>query len=111
MNEKSNLDSDSDEYVDLSEQINDNTENIYQFALSENQLILKHIGKCNVVPDIIIMEKFGPDSNLNLYNCVYSKTELKLNMNEKIDLELESDTEAEASKNNLNLFFSQQAKS
>ncbi len=93
MNEKSNLDSDSDsdEYVDLSKQIDDKAENIYQFALYENELILKHIGKCNIAPDIIIMENFGPNSNLSLYNCVYSESELK--------------SDLETNQNNLNLFF------
>lgn len=69
-------DTDSDEYVDLSSSVESNSENIYQFSLNNEHLMLKHIGKCNVAPDIIIMENFGPNSNLNLYNCVYASSEL-----------------------------------
>ena len=69
-------DSDSDDYIDLSTSIEENAENIYQFVVQNEILELKHIGKCNIAPDIILMENFGPDSNLNLYNCVYTQNEL-----------------------------------
>jgi hypothetical protein len=73
---ESKSESDSDEYIDLSTNLQDTSENIYQFTISDEQLILKNIGKFSIVPEIIIMENFGPDSNLSLYNCVYIQDEL-----------------------------------
>jgi hypothetical protein len=37
---------------------------------------LKLIGVGSDVPDIIIKENFGPNSNLNLYSCVFSYNEI-----------------------------------
>ena len=74
----SNSDSDSDDYIDLSTNIETNSEHIFQFNLNDNILILKHIGKCTKAPDIIIKENFGPESNMSLYNCVYTHNELIL---------------------------------
>lgn len=73
----SDSDSDSDEYVDLSEYIEDNLKHIFQFHINNEKLSLKYIGKSSDTPDIIIMEKFGPESNMCLYNCVYSHQELE----------------------------------
>ncbi len=69
-------DSDSDEYVDLSLNINLESESIYQFVINENKLELKHVGRFTKAPDIIIKEKFGPESNMSLYSCVYTLNEL-----------------------------------
>lgn len=74
---KSNSDSDSDEYVDLSEYIEDNLKHIFQFHINNEKLFLKYIGKSSDTPDIIIMENFGPEKNMCLYNCVYSHDELE----------------------------------
>lgn len=74
---KSVSDSDSDEYVDLSEYIEDNIKHIFQFHINNEKLSLKYIGKSSDTPDIIIMENFGPESNMCLYNCVYSHQELE----------------------------------
>lgn len=71
------LDSDSDDYVDLSEYVQDNLKHIFQFHINNEKLSLKYIGKSSDTPDIIIMENFGPDSNMSLYNCVYSHEELE----------------------------------
>lgn len=73
----SDSDSDSDEYIDLSEYIEDNLKHIFQFHINNEKLSLKYIGKSSDTPDIIIMENFGPESNMCLYNCVYSHQELE----------------------------------
>jgi hypothetical protein len=70
-------DFDSDEYIDLSNNIIDNTEHIFQFHLNNEKLNIKYIGKSSHTPDIIIKENFGPKLNLSLYNCVYSCNELE----------------------------------
>jgi hypothetical protein len=77
------LDSDSDEYIDLSTCIQDNLKNIFQFHLLNEKLSINHIGKSTDTPDIIIMENFGPDLNMSLYNCVYSQDELESIKNNK----------------------------
>jgi hypothetical protein len=69
-------DSDSDEYIDLSSNIKSESEDIYQFVINQDKLELKHIGKFTKAPDIIIKEKFGPESNMSLYSCVYTLNEL-----------------------------------
>ena len=74
----SDLDSDSDEYIDLSNHIENNLKHIFQFHLHNEKLLIKHIGKSSEIPDIIIMENFGPESNMFLYNCVYSSDELDI---------------------------------
>lgn len=74
--DNSDNNSDSDEYIDLSSQIEDTTSNIFQFHLNSISLNLKFIGKSSYAPDIIIKENFGPDGNLSLYNCVYTQEEL-----------------------------------
>lgn len=79
INTKSNLDqdSDSDEYIDLSVYAEENLKHMFQFHLINEKLIIKYIGKSTDTPDIIIIENFGPDSNMSLYNCVYSQDELE----------------------------------
>lgn len=69
-------DTDSDEYVDLSNYVEDNLKHIFQFQINNDKLSLKYIGKSSDTPDIIIMENFGPETNMSLYNCVYSYEEL-----------------------------------
>jgi hypothetical protein len=76
LNLDSDSDSDSDEYVDLSSNIESKSEDIYQFLVVENKLELKHIGKFTKAPDIIIKENFGPNSNMNLFSCVYTFSEI-----------------------------------
>ena len=71
-------DSDSDEYVDLSLNLEFEKE-LYQFVTYDDKLNLKCIGLSSVIPDVIIKENFGPNSNMNLYSCVYSLSELQLN--------------------------------
>ena len=79
------LDSDSDVYIDLSDKLESNSENIYQFQINNEKLFLKFIGKSTYIPDIIIKEKFGLESNMYLYNCIYSENEIYKfkNLNEK----------------------------
>jgi len=81
-NSETNRDSDSDEYIDLSSNIESTSEDIYQFLVNEDKLELKHIGKFTKAPDIIINEKFGPESNMSLYSCVYTHGELTIKSDE-----------------------------
>ncbi len=76
LNSDSESNSDSEEYVDLSFHIESNAENIFQFNLNGIELTLKHIGKCTQAPDIILKENFGPESNMNLFSCVYTQSEI-----------------------------------
>lgn len=84
-----NSDTDSDEYVDLSNCAKDDLKHIFQFHLMNEKLLIKYIGKSSDTPDIIIKENFGPESNMFLYNCVYSHDELEesknYNLNESIE--------------------------
>ena len=108
-----NLDnsSNSDEYIDISDnftEINKKIFKVFQFQPNHNKLVLKHIGNFSQVPDIIIKEEFGPDSNMYLYNCVYSQEELgkindklsdneydNIDLNENIDLNDNNDNNKE----------------
>jgi hypothetical protein len=78
-NYDSDLDSDSEnsQYIDLTDYTTTQTKNIYQFHINEDKLILKYIGKSSYAPDMIIKENFGPEFNLNLYNCVFTNDELE----------------------------------
>jgi hypothetical protein len=77
MNTDTDSDTDSDEYIDLSSCVENDLKHIFQFHLINEKLLIKHIGKSSDTPDIIIMENFGPESNMSLYNCVYSHEELE----------------------------------
>lgn len=77
-NSNSDPDSDSDEYIDLSNYVENDLKHMFQFHLMDEKLSIKHIGKSSDTPDIIIMENFGPESNMSLYNCVYSHDELEI---------------------------------
>jgi hypothetical protein len=82
--------SDSDEYVDLTELVEEDAEHIFQFHLNLDKLILKYIGKSSQAPDIIIKENFGPNGNMYLYSCVYSHNELEMG-NERENTSIEND--------------------
>ena len=86
LNVNVNVDSDSesdwDEYVDLSLKFQSESEDVYQFTLNNEKLELKNVGKFTKTPDIIIKEKFGPESNMNLYSCVYAQHELMIETDE-----------------------------
>ena len=112
----SDLDSDSDEYIDLSNYVESDLKHMFQFHLIDEKLLIKHIGKSSDTPDIIIMENFGPESNMSLYNCVYSHDELEsikteisnddniiLTNGDKLENELEN--ELEDNLEHLKLFF------
>jgi hypothetical protein len=73
-------DSDSDDYVDLSLNLELEKE-LYQFVTHDDKLNLKCIGLSSIVPDVIIKENFGPNSNMSLYSCIYSISELQQNLN------------------------------
>ena len=111
----SDSDTDSDEYIDLSNYMESDLKHMFQFHLIDEKLLIKHIGKSSDAPDIIIMENFGPDSNMSLYNCVYSHDELetikKKNCNDNIilinEIKLETGLEDNIEDNieDLKLFF------
>ena len=70
--------SDSDKYVDLEEIIKEQDKdknNIYQIQLSSDEMMIKLVGKEFYVPDVIIMENFGPDNKLSLYSCLYEEND------------------------------------
>lgn len=110
-NINSDSNSDSDSYIDLSECVRDDLKHIFQFHLMDTKLIIKHIGKSSDTPDIIIMENFGPESNMSLYNCVYSHDELEttkisndININVNMDKNINKNNKNNEF-NNLDLFF------
>jgi hypothetical protein len=82
LDNKSNSDeSDSDKYVDLEEIIKEQDKdknNIYQIQLSSDEMMIKLVGKKFYVPDVIIMENFGPDNKLSLYSCLYEENDFNL---------------------------------
>jgi hypothetical protein len=82
LDNKSNSDgSDSDKYVDLEEIIKEQDKdknNIYQIQLSNDEMMIKLVGKEFYVPDVIIMENFGPDNKLSLYSCLYEENDFNL---------------------------------
>lgn len=102
-------DSDSDEYIDLSSYVEDDLKHMFQFHLMDEKLLIKHIGKSSDTPDIIIMENFGPESNMSLYNCVYSHDELESIKTETINnnnnIILTNENEFEDKLDHLKLFF------
>lgn len=72
----------SEEFIDVDKiyKYQNNQEeikNIYQFQICNEKLIIKHISQNYILPDIIIKENFGPNSEYSLYSCVYSDDELK----------------------------------
>jgi hypothetical protein len=71
-----NYDDSSDEYIDVSELVKSQLQNIYQIQLNNDNVIIKQIGTGTDVPDIIIKETFGKKNNLNMYNCVYTEKEI-----------------------------------
>lgn len=89
-NENQSISSDSsEEFVDIDQIYNDHhnlneIKNIYQIQLSLEKIVIKHISQNYVSPDIIIRENFGPESQYNLYSCVYSEDELKNFTNKEI---------------------------
>lgn len=71
----------SEEFIDVDKiyKYQNNQEeikNIYQFQICNEKLIIKHISQNYILPDIIIKENFGPNSEYSLYSCVYSEDEL-----------------------------------
>lgn len=80
-----NLDSDSEEYVDLEEMIKErepDKKNIYQIQISEESIKIRLVGRESFVPDVIIKENFGPNDSLSLYSCLYDENDFKINIDE-----------------------------
>jgi len=63
-------------FVNVDEILKSRLKKIFQIQINENSLLIKHIGMGSDVPDIIIKEDFGKNNNLNLYNCIYTETDL-----------------------------------
>lgn len=80
MDKKENLIVDSseeeDSFINVDEILKSRLKKIFQIQINENSLLIKHIGMGSDVPDIIIKEDFGKNNNLNLYNCIYTETDL-----------------------------------
>ncbi len=84
-NNNLNLDSDSEEYVDLEEMIKErepDKKNIYQIQISEESMKIRLVGRESFVPDVIIKENFGPNDSLSLYSCLYDENDFKINIDE-----------------------------
>lgn len=74
--------SDSEKYIDLEDIIKEQDKdksNIYQIQINNNEMIIKLVGKEFYVPDVIIMENFGPEDKLSLYSCLYEEDDFNLN--------------------------------
>ena len=86
MNNSDNSDADQDQYINLEKyiqsQIPEENKNIYQIQLNNDTLIIKKISEHYILPDIIIKENFGPESQFSLYSCVYMEKELEQNNNQ-----------------------------
>jgi hypothetical protein len=74
--DNSELSSEEETFVNVDEILKSSLKKIFQIQINENSLFIKHIGMGSDVPDIIIKEDFGKKSNLNLYNCIYTETDL-----------------------------------
>lgn len=70
------LSSEEETFVNVDEILKSSLKNIFQIQINENSLLIKHIGMGSDVPDIIIKEDFGKNNNLNLYNCIYTESDL-----------------------------------
>jgi hypothetical protein len=73
-----NNDTDDETFVDLNDILKSQLKKLYQIQINNEFITIKHIGNSSHVPDIIIKEKFGKNSNFNLYNCVYMEEEFEL---------------------------------
>jgi hypothetical protein len=74
----------SSDYLNLEELIQEQMKgieikNIYQIQITNEKLLISHISKNQISPDIIIQENFGPESQYSLYSCVYIQDELEKN--------------------------------
>lgn len=104
-NSNIDLDSDSDEYIDLSNYVENDLKHMFQFHLIDKKLLIKHIGKSSDAPDIIIIENFGPESNMSLYNCIYSHDELESIKTNESNNSLLNNNELDENLEHLKLFF------
>lgn len=71
---------DEDTYINIDDVIRENIIDLYQTQLFKEYVIIKHVGTCTTVPDMIISENFGTKKNLNLYSIVNNKNELNVNI-------------------------------
>lgn len=70
-----------EEYINIEDLIN-NKEKLYQIQIqetneNEEQIIIKNVGYGSEVPEMIILEDFGKEKNLSIYNCILSERELQ----------------------------------
>lgn len=70
------LSSEEETFVNVDEILKSSLKKIFQIQINEKSLFIKHIGMGSDVPDIIIKEDFGKNNNLNLYNCIYTESDL-----------------------------------
>jgi hypothetical protein len=67
---------DETQYINIDEKFKEGLKKIYQIQINNSKLQIKLVGLASETPDMIIKENFGINSNLNLYNCVYSNEEI-----------------------------------
>ena len=64
-------------FIDIEEIIEkNNKKNIYQFQLNKEECIIKLIGECCEIPEIIIKENFGIDNKFSIYSYIYNLEEI-----------------------------------
>ena len=49
---------------------------LFQIQIENENILIKTIGYVNEIPDLIILENFGLNNNLSIYNCILSEEEL-----------------------------------
>jgi hypothetical protein len=75
-NKSYNID-EEETFIDIEEIIEkDNKKNIYQFQLNNEKCIIKLIGECCEIPEIIIKENFGIDNKFSIYSYIYNLEEI-----------------------------------
>jgi hypothetical protein len=75
-------------FIDIEEIIEkDNKKNVYQFQLNKEECIIKLIGECCEIPEIIIKENFGIDNKFSIYSYIYNLEEIiHLNLNNYVPI-------------------------
>lgn len=64
-------------FIDIEEIIEkDNKKNVYQFQLNNETCIIRLIGECCEIPEIIIKENFGIDNKFSIYSYIYNLQEI-----------------------------------
>ena len=69
-----------EEFINIEDLIEEKLK-LYQIQLNNEELIIKNIGYGSEAPDLIILENFGLNKNLSMYNCILTENELSSELN------------------------------